>query len=329
MSTKDNITILVAVLNKKDTIKACVESLLKLDPAPNRIIIVDGGSTDGTYETLKEYQGKINLRQFPKTGLSWRLNWALNNIQTEYTVLTDADCVVDPEWINELTKGFEENNVIATAGYCGTPENVSALQKVIGLELENRFKRFPQYIVRAPTMNLCLKTKIAKKVKFDEQQLVDVETDFGFRLIKFGKMKYCPKALIWHYHRSSWKNYFNQQKEYAKWGVRLIFKHKKRAISDPITTFSMTIQIPLFFGTLFFLLISFFNAIFFYPAAIMSAAILLIYLKNIIEIKPPLAYCLLFLPLFAFRTVAWSIGILSGTDILLSEIFKKKRRTQT
>ena len=59
-------------------------------------------------------------------------------------------------------------------------------------------------------MNLCLETETARKVKFDEEQKVAVETDFGFRLTKLGKIKYCPKALVWHYHRASLKNYFRQ-----------------------------------------------------------------------------------------------------------------------
>lgn len=325
MKIQKEITILVAVLNKKETIRQCVDSLLALKYPFEKIMILDGGSKDGTYEILKEYDNKIDLRQFPNTGLSYRLNWALDNIQTEYMALTDADCVVKPDWLNELLKGFEEKDVVATAGYCGTPKDVSTFQKIIGLELENRFKRFPKYLDRAPTMNLCLKTEVARKVKFDEEQKVAVETDFGFRLTKLGKIKYCSKALVWHYHRANLKNYFRQQKEYAKWGVRLILKHKKRAVRDPITTFSMTIQIPLFFGALFFLLISNFNQLFLYPAAIITAIIIFIYLKNIIEIKPPLAYYPLFFLLFAFRAATWSIGILQGSLYFLHKYFLSKK----
>ena len=308
----------MAVLNKKDTIKQCVDSLLAQKYPYEKILVLDGGSVDDTYEILREYKDKIDLHQFPNAGLSCRLNWALDNIQTEYTALTDADCVVDPNWLDELIKGFDEKDVIATAGYCGTPKDVSLFQKIIGLELENRFKRFPKYLNRAPTMNLCLETETARKVKFDEEQKVAVETDFGFRLTKLGKIKYCPKALVWHYHRASLKNYFRQQKEYAQWGVRLILKHKKRAVSDPITTFGMTIQIPLFFGILFFLGLSFFNSLFLYITAVITGILIFIYLKNVIEIKPPLAYYPLFLLFFAFRTVSWSIGALEGAFLFLN-----------
>ncbi len=316
MENKKAVTILVAVFNKKETIRKCIESLLKLNYPVSKILVLDGGSKDGTYEILKEYKGKIDLFQFP-IGHSERMNWALDHTQTEYLAMTDADCVVDPNWLTKLIKCFDgEENVIAAAGYCGTPKDLSMLQTLIGLELENRFKKFPRYLYRAPTMNLCLKTDIARRVRFDEKQKVAIETDFGFRLTKLGKMIYTPEAKVWHYHRSTLKDYFNQQKEYAKWGLRLLFKHRGRALSDPITTFGMTIQIPLFIFLVLFLIASLFNQLFLYPALISFLFLFFIYVRDAIEIKPPLSYYPAFLALFLFRTTAWISGLIQGVFLI-------------
>ncbi len=252
MVDKKDVTILIAVLNKVETIRNCVESLLKIKYPVSKIMIVDGYSKDGTYEILTEYKDCIDLRQFPEN-LSRTFNWALNQIDTEYVALTDADCIVDQNWLNELMSGFEEKDVIAVAGFCGTVKSSFLLQTLIGLEMDSRFKRLPKYLHRAPTMNLCLKTNLAKKVRFDENQGVGVETDFGFRLTKYGKMIYVPQAKVWHNHRSSFKAYFRQQKNQAKWGVRLLLKHRTKAISDPITTLDMTAQIPIFWEQYYFL----------------------------------------------------------------------------
>lgn len=312
MNKNKDITVLVAVLNKNETVKDCLESLLKLRPRPARIMFVDGGSKDGSYEILQEYQDKIDLFQVPVPH-SNKMNWALGQINTEFTALTDADCVVASNWLNELLQGFnQEENVVATAGYCGTPKNVSLLQKIVGLEMNNRFDNLPRYLFRAPTMNLCFKTDIARKVRFDEKQKVAIETDFGFRLSKYGKIIYMPQAKVWHYHRSSLANYFKQQKNQAKWGLRLIFKHKKRAVHDPITALTMTIQIPLFVLGFFFLILCLFNQLFLYPALFFFIILFIIYLKNIIEIKPPVSYYPALLGLFIFRTISWVIGITEG-----------------
>ena len=311
-----DVTVLVAVLNKKDTIRNCIESLLRLSMPPTRIMVVDGYSKDGTYEILKEYQDKIELHQFPQN-LSATFNWALNKIDTKYVALTDGDCVVSQNWLEELLKGFGgEENVVATAGYCGTPENMPLLPKMIGLELESRFKKFPKYLKRAPTMNLCLKTEAAKKVKFDEKQMVGVEVDFGYRLSKLGKIVYVPQATVLHYHRATLKNYFLQQKSQAKGMARILFKHKVQALGDHITTLSMTAQIPLLALGLTFLVFSLFNKLFLYLSLSCFLILFILYLKNIIEIKPPFSYYPIFLGLFALRTIAWLTGITEG--ILLS-----------
>lgn len=319
MDKKKDVTILVAVLNKADAIKACIESLIKVKYPVKKILVIDGYSTDGTYEILKNFKKKIDLLQYPKN-LSRTFNWALDRIDTEFVALTDGDCVVAPNWLDELIKGFKEEDVIATAGYCGTPKRLSLLQTLIGLELESRFKKFPRYISRAPTMNLCLKTEVAKKVKFDEKQMVGVEADFGYRLTKLGKMVYSPKAKVFHYHRGSLKSYFNQQKNQAMGGVRIFLKHGRQALGDHITTPKMTIQIPLLFLSLIFLLLSLLNQIFFFLSALMIAGLLVIYLKTISEISPPGKLYLPFLGLFFFRTLAWTVGVLKGT-LLLTKYF--------
>jgi len=317
----ENVTVLVAVLNKKNTVEACIDSLLKLKEAPAKIMVVDGYSKDGTYEMLKGYGNKIKLLQYPEN-LSATFNWALNKISTEYVALTDGDCVVYPDWLEKLTEGFGEESVVAAAGYCGTPNSLSLFQTVIGLELESRFKRLPRFINRAPTMNLCIKTDMARKTGFDEKQMVAVEVDFGHRLTKLGKMAYVPEAKVLHYHRSSLKGYFKQQKDYAKWGLRLIAKHGRRAMADPITTLSMSAQIPVCFLGLSCLLFSFFNKLFLYPAAVLFLTLLFLYIKNIIEIKPPFRYYPLFIGLFILRTIAWMTGIIEG--MRLAPIFFQK-----
>jgi len=311
-------TVLVAVFNKKETIRSCVESLLNLDSPPARILLLDGGSTDGTYQILeKEYKNKIDLIQLPISH-SGRMNWALNNIDTEYTALTDADCVVESNWLTELLNGFsEEKNIVATAGYCGTPKDMLFLQKLIGMEMDNRFDNLPHYLCRAPTMSLCLKTDIAKKVLFDEKQKVAIEVDFGFRLNKLGKIVYIPKSKVWHYHRSDLKSYFSQQKNQAKWGPRLVLKHKQRAVSDPITGWSMTIQIPLLMIGITFLILSLFGKIFAHLSIIPFLFLFLIYLKNITKINPPFLYYLAFPFFFLYRTIAWTVGAIEGSFLLL------------
>lgn len=315
---KDQITIFVAVYNKKETIEKCINSLLKINYENKKIFILDNMSTDGSYELLKKYGEKIFLERI-EGGLSKVFNYALQKTLTKYFVCTDADCIVDINWIDELLKPFSiSSDIIATAGYCGTPNDSTNFQKIIGLELENRFNHFGKYISRAPTMNLCLKTNIAKKIFFDEKYTYQAfETDFGYRLTKLGKIYYTPKALVYHYHRPTFVGFFKQQKNQAKWGFQLLRKYKTKALSDEITTIFMTIQIPLFFFGFFLLFLSIFFSLFLFPALALLTGLFFLYIKNILEIKPPLYLVPIFIPFFLYRTFAWVVGVISGIPVAI------------
>lgn len=307
------ITILVSVKNKEGTIEKCVNSLIETDWPVKSIIVIDNLSTDKTPEILKKFGDKIKVYR-RSGGISEVFNWGLSQVKTEYVAITDADCVVDENWLKELVKSFsEEKGIVAVVGYCGTPAGASFLQKIIGLELESRFKKFPKYINRGPTMNLCLSVKPARKIKFDENFVYQAfEADFGYRLQEYGKILYNPKAVIWHYHRSTLKDYFTQQKNQAKWGMKLLEKHGLKALADEITTPTMSIQIPLLLGAVLFLFLSIISFLYLIPAAIFFFALIGVYIKNILEIKPPPYCCPAFLGLFLFRNVAWLVGIVEG-----------------
>lgn len=323
--SEPSVTVFLTVKNSKDTIEKCLDSLLNLDYQNYKIYITDAFSTDGTFEILKKYKeknkGKIILEQI-EGNMAKAYNHMTEKVDTEFIAYTDADCVVERNWLKELISGFTSKDIVAVAGFCGTPKNVTPFQKVIGKELENRFRKFPKFISRAPTMNLAVRTEIAKKVKYDERLDVTQETDWGYRLSKLGKILYNPKAIVYHYHRSTPKSFFKQQKKYGKFAVLMYTKHKDKILGDHISTTRMGMQIPLFFLFLLFGSLSLVNFIFFYISLIFLLSIVFIYLLDLAELKPSMREIPLYLLMFCIRTVAWSIGILQGIFLYLRTRFK-------
>jgi glycosyltransferase involved in cell wall biosynthesis len=307
-----SVTVLVSVYNKAGTVKACIDSLLKLTYPQKLIFVVDGYSKDGSFEILQGFGDKIGLFRVPGN-YSTALNWAIERIDTEFIALTDADCVVESDWLNKLLEPFDtEIDIVATAGFCTMPENGTLLQKMIGKELENRFRHFPKYLKRAPTMNFCLKKDIAMKVKFDEHQEVAVEVEFGYRLTKFGKIRYTPSAIVYHNHRNTLIGYFKQQKDQVKWACRILLKHKNKFADDPLNPFSMLIQIPVMGMFFIFLIFSIFKSAFIFPAIIMFCFLLIIYLFEINALKIHPSKHILWLSFLSFRAFAWIIGIVEA-----------------
>lgn len=307
-----SVTVVISVKNAKDTIEDCVQSIFRTDYHNKKIHIIDNGSTDGTYEILKKYGKKIKLEKIlgpvPKVH-----NHALKKINTKFVAYTDADCIVDKNWLKNLISGFTSPQIVATAGFCGTPKGVNKLQELIGRELESRWKHFPEKISRAPTMNLCVRTEIAKKVKFDEKFDWAWETDFGYRLTEFGDMIYVPEAVVHHYHRPTWWRFFKQQINNARITPLLyLVKHRNRITGDHISTSNMLITLLIVYLSILFLLLSFFDRIFTAPLFILLGLLVLIFIKDSIKLtKKPTDFFLLII-IFVLRTIAWVVGILLG-----------------
>jgi len=306
---KPSVTVLITVKNSKNTIRKCIESLLKLDYPNKKIYIIDAFSTDRTYEILKSFRKKIIFKQV-KGNPPVAYNHALKKIKTEFVALTDGDCIVKKDWLKILISGFKSKQILAVGGFCKTPKTSNNLQKIIGIELENRFKHFSEYVPRLPTMNLCIRSKIAKKLKFDEKLSVAYDTDFGYRLTKIGKMRYEPKAIVYHYHRTSWRGFFKQQFTYGKFVPILYLKHKKKFYGDHISKPVMGAQLVTFITGIICVFLSFLNYFFILPAIILFLLLFSSYFLETLRLKGRITDIHLFFTVFFIRTVGWCLGLL-------------------
>jgi cellulose synthase/poly-beta-1,6-N-acetylglucosamine synthase-like glycosyltransferase len=317
-----SVTVLVTAKNAAGTIKKCIESLMKLNYKNYKVYVTDAYSTDGTWNILKKlkkkYRKKLKIERV-RGNIAKAHNYMIQRVKTKFIAMTDADCVVDKNWLRNLIYGFTSDDIVATAGFCSTPKTVNKLQKLMGMELEDRFKHFPEFISRAPTMNLCVRTNIAKKVRFDERFDVAQETDWGYRLTKLGKMRYVSNAVVYHFHRPTWKSFFIQQFRYGKYMPLLYLKHRRMATGDHISKPSMIFQEFVFLLFYFFLSLSLFHRKFVVLSVTIFSFLLILYTFDISRLTKRIDDVFLFLILYIIRTVAWSIGLILGLFYLIKK----------
>ena len=106
------VSIVATVLNEVEEIGRLVPSLLAQIPPPAVVIIVDGGSTDGTWEWLVNAQTKhpnllpirdesCNLKSCPGP-ISRGRNVAIAAASSPFIACTDAGCTYAPEWLARI-----------------------------------------------------------------------------------------------------------------------------------------------------------------------------------------------------------------------------------
>lgn len=113
-----NVSVIVTVKNEEKSIRALIDSLLAQTRRPDEIVIVDGGSTDGTAKIIREYIDcgmPIVLLIEPGANISRGRNLAIAQASGEIIASTDAGVRLSSSWLAELIKPFEAELADATA----------------------------------------------------------------------------------------------------------------------------------------------------------------------------------------------------------------------
>jgi glycosyltransferase involved in cell wall biosynthesis len=101
------ITVISAVKNEGEGIDFLMMSLQKQTRQPEEIVVVDGGSNDGTWERLRTWRKKMkNLRVLREDGASRARarNLAVKAAKNPYIASIGGDCIAEANWLERLAE---------------------------------------------------------------------------------------------------------------------------------------------------------------------------------------------------------------------------------
>ncbi len=105
------VSLYAPVKNEVAEIDRWLSAILKLTRRPDEIVIVDGGSTDGTVARLRElsedYPVPITLIEGIKGGIACQRNVAVRRARYEIVVGLDFGCEPEPRWLERMVTPFE------------------------------------------------------------------------------------------------------------------------------------------------------------------------------------------------------------------------------
>ena len=206
------VSVVVCTYNRKNLLKACLNSIYAQDyPKSNfEIIIVDGGSTDGTEELCKDFP-QIRFTTENRFGLAYARNKGAELAHGFIVAYTDDDCLVDKQWLRSLMAEFQfSENVTGVGGpvYPLNPEIIPEkihVKAALGLFDDGESIKLTDGII---TSNSAFKKEIFKTIKFDETLgvtrrgrlvLAGEDTDFCRKIVNSGyKLRYTPHAKVYH-----------------------------------------------------------------------------------------------------------------------------------
>jgi len=206
------ISVVICTYNRKKLLRECLKSVFNQDYPKSKfeVIIIDGGSTDGTEKICDEFP-KVHFYVESRHGLAYARNLGAELAKGSIVAYTDDDCIVDRLWLRNLIQGFKYSDSIAGVGgpvYPLKPElipNNIYIEAAFGLFNRGDSIRLINGFI---TSNCAFKKEIFDVVKFDESLgttrrgkliLGSEDDDFCQSIIEAGyKLLYTPYAKVYH-----------------------------------------------------------------------------------------------------------------------------------
>ncbi len=134
LSVFPSVSIIVPVWNEAKTIMGTINSLLALDYPQDKLklILVDDGSTDNTWEVMSQFKNnpQFTILRKENGGKHTAVNLALENVTTDLVGCLDADSFVNPDALQKIVPYFDDAETMAVTPSIKIYEPEGVLQRI-------------------------------------------------------------------------------------------------------------------------------------------------------------------------------------------------------
>lgn len=224
------VSIVIACYNGARTLKACLDSLTTLRYPSYEIILVDDGSADTTSQIGSLYPSVRTIRHPANEGLSVARNTGIAAARGEIVAFTDADCRADEDWLYFAVGSLLEGDWAGVGGHNLLPADDSHVAAAVMVSPGG-----PAHVMLSdrdaehiPGCNMVFhKWALLEVGCFDPVfRTAGDDVDLCWRLQEHGlRLGFSPAGFVWHYRRSTVRDYLKQQDGYGEAEALLIRKH--------------------------------------------------------------------------------------------------------
>lgn len=264
MNLHKRVSIVVPVYNGMATITECLESFAD-QTYPGReieVFLVDDGSTDETPEFVEQLVGqwgddkpRITVLRQAHQGPAAARNRGAAAATGEFLLFTDADCVAEHDWVEQMVSPFESAEVAAVKGAYRTRQR-SLVARFAQAEFDARYRLLAtaRYIDVVFSYSAGFRRALFVGIGgFDTSFPVadNEDTELSYRLSAAGhKIVFNPRAIIYHRHPATLRQYLRKKYSRAYWRMMVYKRFPGKAVRDSYTPQSLKIQIVMIYFAL-------------------------------------------------------------------------------
>jgi glycosyltransferase involved in cell wall biosynthesis len=229
------VTIIIPCRNEKKFIGKCLDSILANDYSRDslEVLVVDGMSTDGTSEIVKQYSQKY---RFVKQVINEKkitpcaLNIGIKNAKGEIIIRMDAHATYQNDYVSKCVKYLYEYNADNVGGTMITwPQQNTFIGRSIVKALTSHFgvgnSDFRTGVKQPKETDTvfggCYRREVFDKVGYLNENLVSSQDmDFNIRLKKIGgKIMLFPDIVSYYYTRSDLNSFIKNNFRNGVWAI--------------------------------------------------------------------------------------------------------------
>ncbi|MEM2631949.1 MAG: glycosyltransferase [Candidatus Bathyarchaeia archaeon] len=252
------VSIIIPAHNEEKVIVRAIESAIETDYQNKEIIVVDDGSTDGTYQLAYPYakKGLIKLlrRNVASGSKAGALNHGLMYATGDVIVTVDADTMLEREAIKEAVKPLSSPKISAISGNVrvlrgehGKNNLLVKLQTyeyLLSLELGRRFNSIiGTLLIISGAFGAFWKKYVDSLGRYDKDTITE-DFDITVKMRKLGKrLFFAENAVAWTFVPDQWRDWRRQRLRWTIGQAETLWKHRNAFMKE---TFELRFVLALY-----------------------------------------------------------------------------------
>ena len=229
-----SVSVLIPSYNSRHTILKCIEHCKNLEyPGKKEVIVIDDGSSDGSYELFSEDKSITVLRKDRNAGKGAALNWGIKRASGDIIACVDSDTYPCSDVLVNAVPKFSKH-VSAVVLFIRTVKPRNLLQKLQEIEYWVSFGFFfksvseaeSMYVIPGP-MSLYRRDVFQELGGFDEHNITE-DMEIALRMQKNGwKIRYCGSAVVETEVPMELGSLFRQRVRWYRGGLMNLLKYSE------------------------------------------------------------------------------------------------------
>lgn len=276
-----SVAVVIPAYNEEDIVLRTIASVLASDYPRLQVIVVDDGSTDHTFQRVREAYppgGAVLLIHEPNMGKAKAMDTAYDVIRAEIVVGIDGDTLLSPDAIRKLVSAFQDPRVGAVAGNVKVGNRhrllarLQALEYITAQNVDRRAAEFYDGIMVVPGAIGAWRARAVRAAQLYSTDTLAEDADLTLAVHRAGyRIAYREDAFSYTEAPETIRAFMKQRLRWTLGMMQAAWKHR-RAIREGRAVGLISILDLAVFGVILGLLAPLADLVFLHSLANMVAA---------------------------------------------------------